>query len=99
MPWNYQHGYQPSSRPYSNNPNFTPRPSYSTPSAHYATHPTPSTFEWLLDSGASHHVTADLNNPSLYSPYDGINEIMIDNDLGLSINHTSNTILPSSPKP
>ena len=26
---------------------------------------------WLLDSGASHHVTADLNNLSLYSPYNG----------------------------
>ena len=31
--------------------------------------------QWLLDTGASHHITNDLSNLSLYSPYDGRDEL------------------------
>lgn len=29
---------------------------------------------WLLDSGASHHITLDMNNVSLREPYEGPND-------------------------
>nr|GMD67874.1 Retrovirus-related Pol polyprotein from transposon RE1 [Ipomoea batatas] len=43
---------------------------------------------WLLDSGPSHHVTTDLSNIALHTPYDGTNEVMIGNSSGLPISHT-----------
>ncbi|KAE8725678.1 hypothetical protein F3Y22_tig00008262pilonHSYRG00055 [Hibiscus syriacus] len=55
------------------------------------THPSNTT--WLLDSGASHHVTTDHNNLALHNPYDGTNEIMIGDGSGLPISHTSSTSL------
>ncbi|PKA62506.1 Retrovirus-related Pol polyprotein from transposon TNT 1-94 [Apostasia shenzhenica] len=48
---------------------------------------------WLLDSGASHHVTADLNNLSLHTPYDGPDDIVIGDGTGLHITHTGSTSL------
>ncbi|RVW15644.1 Retrovirus-related Pol polyprotein from transposon RE2 [Vitis vinifera] len=48
---------------------------------------------WLLDSGASHHVTTDLHNLALHSPFDGTNEIMIGDGSGLPISHTGSTSL------
>uniref|UniRef100_A0A2N9EFN4 Retrotransposon Copia-like N-terminal domain-containing protein n=1 Tax=Fagus sylvatica TaxID=28930 RepID=A0A2N9EFN4_FAGSY len=57
------------------------------PQAHLATHPStmPS---WLMDSGASHHVTSDLDNLSLHTPYIGTNDIMIGDGSNLPITHT-----------
>lgn len=51
---------------------------------------------WLLDSGASHHVTIDLANLSLHYPYDGTDEIVIVDGTGLPISHTGLTQLSSS---
>ncbi|RVW60364.1 Retrovirus-related Pol polyprotein from transposon RE1 [Vitis vinifera] len=48
---------------------------------------------WLLDSGASHHVTTDLHNLALHSPFDGTDEIMIGDGSGLPISHTGSTSL------
>ncbi|RVW61448.1 Retrovirus-related Pol polyprotein from transposon RE1 [Vitis vinifera] len=48
---------------------------------------------WLLDSGASHHVTIDLHNLALHSPFDGTDEIMIGDGSGLPISHTGSTSL------
>ncbi|RVW92225.1 Retrovirus-related Pol polyprotein from transposon RE1 [Vitis vinifera] len=42
---------------------------------------------WLLDSGASHHVTTDVHNLALHSPFDGTDEIMIGDGSGLPISH------------
>ncbi|RVW87968.1 Retrovirus-related Pol polyprotein from transposon RE1 [Vitis vinifera] len=53
----------------------------------------PSNTTWLLDSGASHHVTTDLHNLALHSPFDGTDEIMIDDGSGLPISHTGSTSL------
>ncbi|KAJ9555883.1 hypothetical protein OSB04_010497 [Centaurea solstitialis] len=50
---------------------------------------------WLLDNGASHHVTTDLSNLSLHHPYDGTDEIVIGDGSGLPISHTSSTHLSS----
>lgn len=49
---------------------------------------TPSSTEWLLDSGSSHHVTIDLQNLSLHSKYDDNGDIMIGNGTSLCITHT-----------
>jgi hypothetical protein len=51
---------------------------------------------WLLDSGASHHVTADLNNLSMHTPYNESDDIMIEDGLGLSITHTVSSSLKTS---
>ncbi|RVW13786.1 Retrovirus-related Pol polyprotein from transposon RE1 [Vitis vinifera] len=53
----------------------------------------PSNTTWLLDSGASHHVTTDLHNLALHSLFDGIDEIMIGDGSGLPISHTGSTSL------
>ena len=37
---------------------------------------------WIMDLGASHHVTADLNNLSLYSNYGGLDEIIVGDGAG-----------------
>ena len=62
------------------------------PQAHLATHP-PNTPSWLLDSGASHHVTSDLHNLSLHAPYSGSDDIMIGDGSTLPISHTGSTLL------
>ena len=67
------------------------------PRANYAAPSVTSPPEWLLDSGASHHVTTDLNNMSLHSPYSGSDDIMIGDGSGLKITHTSSIHLPSKP--
>ncbi|RVX00914.1 Retrovirus-related Pol polyprotein from transposon RE2 [Vitis vinifera] len=51
---------------------------------------------WLLDSGAFHHVTSDLSNLSLHSPYTGFDDIMIDDGSALPITHTGSTTIPTS---
>ncbi|CAN0920514.1 Retrovirus-related Pol polyprotein from transposon RE1 [Linum grandiflorum] len=60
----------------------------------YMAHPSSSTQQapshsgpWLMDSAASHHVTADLGNLSIYSDYNGPDEIMIGDGTGFRITH------------
>ena len=43
---------------------------------------------WILDSGATHHLTTDLKNLSLHQPYTGGEEVTIADGSGLSISHT-----------
>lgn len=50
---------------------------------------------WLLDSGASHHVTANLNNLSLHAPYDGIEELVVGDGKGLRFTHFGSGSLSS----
>ncbi|CAN1123202.1 Retrovirus-related Pol polyprotein from transposon RE2, partial [Linum perenne] len=53
--------------------NYTAQPSSSS---------TTDTSPWLMDSAASHHVTADLGNLSIYSDYNGPDEILIGDGSG-----------------
>ncbi|GAB2297127.1 hypothetical protein Dimus_038457 [Dionaea muscipula] len=58
----------------------------------------PSSSSWLLDTGATHHVTADLNNLSLHQPYDGPDDLTPSNETGLSISHSGHSTLSSVKK-
>ncbi|CAL1403686.1 unnamed protein product [Linum trigynum] len=51
---------------------------------------------WLLDSAASHHVTSELGNLSLYSDYTGPDEILVGDGTGLQITHIGSTTLHNS---
>lgn len=53
------------------------------------------TSTWLLDSGASHHVTVDLEILLLNAPYNSSNDIVISDGSGLHISHTGYTFLPT----
>ena len=62
----------------------------------YTASSTTSTPSWLLDSGASHHVTSDLTNLSMHTPYNGSDDIMIGDGSGLPITHICSTYLATS---
>ena len=64
--------------------------------AHVATSSATKSLPWLLDNGASHHITTDLNNLTLHAPYDGPDDIVIGDDNGLHITHSNTTSLSTS---
>lgn len=51
---------------------------------------------WYLDSGATHHLTNDLNNLSINEPYEDNEKLIIGNGQGLSISHIESTHLTAS---
>lgn len=50
---------------------------------------------WMLDTGASYHIIADLLNLSLYSEYEGPDDVVLGDGSGLPITHLGTTQLPS----
>ncbi|CAA7032029.1 unnamed protein product [Microthlaspi erraticum] len=54
---------------------------------------------WLLHSGATHHITSDLNNLSLHQPYQGGDDVLIGDGSGLPITHTGSTTFHSNSRP
>ena len=48
---------------------------------------------WLIDSGATHHITSDLNNLALHQPYNGGDDVLIADGSSLPISHTGSSIL------
>ena len=48
-----------------------------------------------MDSGASHHITSDLQNLSVHSEYPGNDNIVIGDGNGIPITHIGSTKLPS----
>ncbi|GKV40984.1 hypothetical protein SLEP1_g48568 [Rubroshorea leprosula] len=63
------------------------------PTAHYAASTNLSTNEWLIDSGANNHITTNLSNLALHSEYNGPDELLIRDGLGLQITHVGHTTL------
>ncbi|CAA7035750.1 unnamed protein product [Microthlaspi erraticum] len=53
----------------------------------------------VLDTGATHHITSDLNNLTLHQPYTGGEEVIIGDGNGLPISQTGFVSLPSNTKP
>ena len=49
---------------------------------------------WLMDSGATHHLTSDLNNMT-HQPYNGNDSVLIGDGSGLFITHCGSISLPS----
>ncbi|KAJ4755031.1 hypothetical protein LUZ62_089436 [Rhynchospora pubera] len=49
--------------------------------------------EWYIDSGATHHVTSDLNNLSSFVPYEGLDRLQIGDGKGMNILHIGNVCL------
>ncbi|CAL9241906.1 unnamed protein product, partial [Arabidopsis halleri] len=54
------------------------------------------TSPWLLDSGATHHITSNLQHLRHHQPYIGHDAVTIADGSGVSITHTGSTTLPSS---
>jgi hypothetical protein len=52
-----------------------------------------------MDSGATSHVTSDINNLSSSQPYNGPEAVHIGNGTGLFIAHKGSTIFPTEFKP
>lgn len=51
---------------------------------------------WLLDSGASHHITLDLQNLTIHSEYNGGGDIIVGNGNNIPITHTGSFMLNTS---
>lgn len=71
----------------------------SSPPTAYATNATVPPPEWLFDSGASHHITNDLNNLSLKADYPGTDQLQVANGKSLPITHVGSTTLNSFKRP
>ena len=54
---------------------------------------------WLLDSGATHHMTSDLDNLALHTPYNDNDAVLIGDGSPLPIMHSGSLSFPSSSKP
>lgn len=71
-------------------------PSSWNPQANFSSSYLSTAASWLLDSGASHHVIANLNNLSLQTPYNGHDDDMLGDGTNLPISHTGSVSLPTS---
>ena len=56
---------------------------------------TPSNGKWLLDSTTSHSITSDLANLSVHSEYDGQDEVVLGDDIGLQVANIGSTTISS----
>ena len=61
----------------------------STSNAAITSNPNP----WLVDSGTSNHLTANLNNLSIQSQYKGPKQVTVGSGQSLPINHIGNSTL------
>jgi hypothetical protein len=52
---------------------------------HQANHPNTN---WIMDTGASHHITQDLQQLSLANSYPGADQVIVGDGTGLTITHT-----------
>ncbi|KAK9063529.1 hypothetical protein SSX86_017399 [Deinandra increscens subsp. villosa] len=73
------------------------QPPVASPTANTAT-TGPSHNMWMLDSGASHHLTPTPANLPSVSEYGGPDEIYLGDGTGLSISHTGHTSFPTNSK-
>ncbi|KAM1541869.1 hypothetical protein ACFX15_011235 [Malus domestica] len=67
--------------------------SFSPPSTESHPHGFSAADTWVLDTGATHHMTANLNNLSQATAYTGDEKIIIGNGQGLDVKHIGSTNL------
>ncbi|KAJ0010905.1 hypothetical protein Pint_34694 [Pistacia integerrima] len=65
------------------------------PQTNYTASETNNNTNWIMDSGASHHITSDLQNMAIHSDYVGNDGIIIGDGSGIPITHTGSTTLSS----
>ncbi|XP_010507514.1 PREDICTED: uncharacterized protein LOC104784148 [Camelina sativa] len=65
------------------------------PRANVAMAPPYNPANWIMDSGATHHLTSDLANLSMHQPYTGGEEVTIADGSGLPISQTGSALLPT----
>jgi gag-polypeptide of LTR copia-type/GAG-pre-integrase domain len=68
----------------------------SSPQAYFNTTSSTPNERWFLDSGASHHVTSDLNNLTSFHAYDGQDCLQVGNGSHLPIHNLGHCSLSSS---
>lgn len=51
--------------------------------------------DWFIDSGATHHVTSNLSNLHIFSPYKGNSTLLVGNGSTASINHIGSMRVPT----
>ena len=51
---------------------------------------------WVLDIGATHHLTSDLNNLTIHNPFTGGDKVIVRDGKGLSIANIGKFYLASS---
>lgn len=56
-----------------------------------ASHQSPGASPWYIDTGATNHITSDINNLTLRSDYPGSYRVFVENDVGLHISHIGST--------
>ncbi|KAJ8749866.1 hypothetical protein K2173_013781 [Erythroxylum novogranatense] len=68
--------------------------SYSGPN--YSSSPHTNTKQWIVDTGASHHLTSELENLGIHSEYTGTDEVTLTNGKTLPISRVGSTTLSLS---
>jgi hypothetical protein len=54
---------------------------------------------WYLDSGATDHITDELEKLTMHERYNGNDQIRIANSAGMDINHIGKSVIPTSSCP
>lgn len=62
-------------------------------------HPGGSNASWIMDTGASHHVTQDLQQLTLSNPYPGADQLVVGDGTGLNISHIGTASIKTPSKP
>ena len=72
---------------------YRPPPNRNLKAAYLANIEGPSDANWYLDSGATHHLTNDMNNMHVSESFTGTSKLIVGNGAGLSITHLGSVVL------
>ena len=72
---------------------YRPPPNRGPKTAYLANMDAPFDNNWYLDSGATHHLTNDMNNMNGAEPFAGNSKLIVGNGVGLCITHIGSAVL------